>query len=109
MIFVPSDAAVLVLGEKLGPVTGQIATDMGRVQERTHAMVRDEIAAHLDLYTASAAELNMGAGCFVVPKTPEVRLNDGGTRGRRSTARASRSRRWMCRSRIRAGVPALVA
>jgi pyruvate/2-oxoglutarate dehydrogenase complex dihydrolipoamide dehydrogenase (E3) component len=43
-------------------------------------MVRDEIAAHLHLYKASGAELIMGAGCFVAPKTLEVRLNDGGTR-----------------------------
>src|SRR5262249_53750510 len=31
-------------------------------------------------YRASGAELIMGAGRFVAPKTLEVRLNDGGTR-----------------------------
>jgi pyruvate/2-oxoglutarate dehydrogenase complex dihydrolipoamide dehydrogenase (E3) component len=57
---------------KLGLVAGPIAIDMGRVRERKRAMVRDEIAAHLDLYNASGAELIMGAGCFVAPKTLEV-------------------------------------
>jgi pyruvate/2-oxoglutarate dehydrogenase complex dihydrolipoamide dehydrogenase (E3) component len=31
-------------------------------------------------YKATGAELIMGAGNFVAPKTLEVRLNDGGTR-----------------------------
>ena len=43
-------------------------------------MVDGLIALHLDLYKASGAELIMGAGRFVAPKTLEVRLNDGGTR-----------------------------
>jgi pyruvate/2-oxoglutarate dehydrogenase complex dihydrolipoamide dehydrogenase (E3) component len=38
------------------------------------------IAMHLQNYKASGAELIMGAGRFVAPKTIEVRLNDGGTR-----------------------------
>ena len=53
---------------KFGLVTGPIAIDMVRVRERKRAMVRDEIAAHLDLYKASGAELIMGAGCFVAPR-----------------------------------------
>jgi len=67
---------------KFGLVTGPIGIDMGRVRERKRAMVRDEIAATWTSYKASGAELNMGAGCFVAPKTLEVRLNDGGTRAR---------------------------
>jgi pyruvate/2-oxoglutarate dehydrogenase complex dihydrolipoamide dehydrogenase (E3) component len=43
-------------------------------------MVEGLIAMHLDKYRASGAELVMGAGRFVAPKTLEVRLNDGGTR-----------------------------
>lgn len=34
---------------------------------------------HLQRYKASGAELIMGEGRFVAPKTLEVRLNDGGT------------------------------
>jgi len=48
------------------------------VEERKRA--KDAIDDHLDLYKASGAELIMGAGRFVAPKTLEVRLNDGGTR-----------------------------
>jgi pyruvate/2-oxoglutarate dehydrogenase complex dihydrolipoamide dehydrogenase (E3) component len=43
-------------------------------------MVDREIALHLQNYKASGAELIMGTGRFVTPKTIEVRLNDGGTR-----------------------------
>ncbi len=35
---------------------------------------------HLQLYNSSGAELIMGAGQLVAPKTVEVRLNGGGTR-----------------------------
>ena len=43
-------------------------------------MIDREIAFHLDAYKSSGAELIMGSGRFVGPKTIEVRLNDGGTR-----------------------------
>jgi pyruvate/2-oxoglutarate dehydrogenase complex dihydrolipoamide dehydrogenase (E3) component len=43
-------------------------------------MVNREIAHHLENYKASGAELIMGTGRFVAPKTLEVHLNDGGTR-----------------------------
>ena len=43
-------------------------------------MVNREIDFHLQSYTKSGAELIMGTGRFVGPKTLEVRLNDSGTR-----------------------------
>jgi pyruvate/2-oxoglutarate dehydrogenase complex dihydrolipoamide dehydrogenase (E3) component len=43
-------------------------------------MVEGLIAMHLERYRASGAELIMGTGRFVAPKTLEVQLNDGGTR-----------------------------
>jgi pyruvate/2-oxoglutarate dehydrogenase complex dihydrolipoamide dehydrogenase (E3) component len=43
-------------------------------------MVEDLIQVHRDHYQASGAELIMGEGRFVAPRTVEVRLNDGGTR-----------------------------
>src|SRR6202011_1511959 len=43
-------------------------------------MVNREIDFHLQNYKTSGAELIMGTGRFVAPKTLEVRLNDGGTR-----------------------------
>jgi hypothetical protein len=42
-------------------------------------MVEELIAMHLERYQASGAELIMGTGHFIAPKTLEVRLNDGGT------------------------------
>ncbi len=65
---------------KFGMVTGPAVIDMGRVQQRKRDMVDGLIAMHLDKYRASGAELIMGTGRFVAPKTVEVRLNGGGTR-----------------------------
>src|SRR4030081_3887812 len=65
---------------RFGMVTGPVAIDMGRVRQRKRDMVEGLIATHLELYKASGAELIMGEGRFVAPKTLEVRLNDGGTR-----------------------------
>ena len=63
-----------------GAKTGSVAIDMAQVRQRKRDMVESEVAAVLQQYKASGAELIMGAGNFVAPKTLEVRLNDGGTR-----------------------------
>ena len=65
---------------EFGTVTGPVATDMAKVRQRKRDMVDAEIALHLRNYQTSGAELIMGTGRFVAPKTLEVRLNDGGTR-----------------------------
>jgi pyruvate/2-oxoglutarate dehydrogenase complex dihydrolipoamide dehydrogenase (E3) component len=65
---------------KFGMETGSLAIDMERVRQRKRDMVDGLIAMHLEKYQASGAELIMGAGRFVAPKTIEVNLNDGGTR-----------------------------
>ncbi|HTW27837.1 MAG TPA: FAD-dependent oxidoreductase [Acetobacteraceae bacterium] len=67
-------------GERFGSMTGPVAVDMARVLARKRAMVDGLIAMHLDNYKASGAELLMGSGRFVAPKTIEVALNAGGTR-----------------------------
>src|SRR6516165_789925 len=64
---------------QFGIVTGSVAVDMANVRQRKREMVEGLIAMHLDLYQKSGAELIMGDGQFVAPKTLEVRLNDGGT------------------------------
>jgi pyruvate/2-oxoglutarate dehydrogenase complex dihydrolipoamide dehydrogenase (E3) component len=61
-------------------ITGPITTDMAKVRQRKRDMVDREIALHLQNYKISGAELIMGAGRFVAPKTLEVHLSDGGTR-----------------------------
>jgi pyruvate/2-oxoglutarate dehydrogenase complex dihydrolipoamide dehydrogenase (E3) component len=65
---------------EFGTVTGPATTDMAKVRQRKREMVDAEIALHLRNYKTSGAELIMGTGRFVAPKTLEVRLNDGGTR-----------------------------
>jgi pyruvate/2-oxoglutarate dehydrogenase complex dihydrolipoamide dehydrogenase (E3) component len=65
---------------KFGMVTGPTAIDMNLVRQRKRDMVDGLIAMHLEKYEASGAELVMGTGRFIAPKTVEVRLNAGGTR-----------------------------
>jgi pyruvate/2-oxoglutarate dehydrogenase complex dihydrolipoamide dehydrogenase (E3) component len=65
---------------QFGTVAGPVETDMAAVRQRKRDMVNREIELHLQNYKATGAELIMGSGHFVAPKTLEVRLNDGGTR-----------------------------
>jgi pyruvate/2-oxoglutarate dehydrogenase complex dihydrolipoamide dehydrogenase (E3) component len=65
---------------QFGTITGPVTTDMAKVRQRKRDMVEREIAAHLAPFKSSGAELVMGSGNFVAPKTLEVQLNDGGTR-----------------------------
>ena len=67
-------------GAQFGAMTGPVLTDMAVVRRRKHDMVEAQIAQHVQRYRTSGAELIMGSGRFVAPKTLEVRLNDGGTR-----------------------------
>src|SRR5713101_7460204 len=67
-------------GAQFGTVTGPVTVDMATVRQRKRDMVDRQIAAHLENYKSSGAELIMGTGSFVAPKTLEVRLDDGGTR-----------------------------
>ena len=65
---------------QFGTMTGAVTTDMAKVRQRKRDMVEREIAAHLANFRSSGAELIMGSGRFVAPKTLEVQMNDGGTR-----------------------------
>jgi pyruvate/2-oxoglutarate dehydrogenase complex dihydrolipoamide dehydrogenase (E3) component len=65
---------------QFGSLTDAVKTDMGKVRARKQAMVDREIAFHLNAYKESGAELIMGSGRFVGPKTLQVALNDGGSR-----------------------------
>jgi pyruvate/2-oxoglutarate dehydrogenase complex dihydrolipoamide dehydrogenase (E3) component len=65
---------------QFGMTTGPVAIDMATVRRRKRDMVDRLVAAHLQNYETSGAQLIMGNGRFVAPKTLEVRLNDGGTR-----------------------------
>ena len=65
---------------EFGTLIGEVRTDMRKVRSRKQDMVEREIAIHLKAYKESGAELIMGSGRFVGPKTIEVALNDGGAR-----------------------------
>src|SRR5215471_1902074 len=61
-------------------IAGPVTTDMARVRQRKRDMVEGGVARHIQVYQTTGAELIMGTGRFVAPKTLEVRLNDGGAR-----------------------------
>ncbi len=63
-----------------GIAVGDWKVEMPGVRDRKREMVDGLIAMHLDKYRASGAELVMGHGRFVSPKTIEVALRDGGIR-----------------------------
>src|ERR1700756_3085835 len=51
-------------GAQFGTVTGPVTVDMATVRQRKRDMVDGQIAAHLENYKASGAELIMGTGNF---------------------------------------------
>ena len=65
---------------QFGTVAGPVETDMAAVRQRKRDMVQREVEFHLQQYKTTGAELIMGSGRFVAPKTLEVHLHDGGTR-----------------------------
>jgi pyruvate/2-oxoglutarate dehydrogenase complex dihydrolipoamide dehydrogenase (E3) component len=65
---------------KYGMLTESVKVDMAKVRQRKREMVRVLNDEYLDLYRTTGAELIMGEGRFVGPKTVEVQLNEGGTR-----------------------------
>src|SRR4030088_1124159 len=73
-------AALFRRGREFGIGTGEIHVDMKGVRQRKRAMVDGLIATHRERYEASGAELILGEGRFVAPKTLEVALRDGGVR-----------------------------
>ena len=65
---------------QFGTLTDSVRTDMRKVRGRKQDMIEREIDLHLKAYKASGAELIMGDGRFVAPKSIEVALNTGGSR-----------------------------
>ena len=57
---------------RFGTMSDGVKTDMTLVRQRKRAMVDREIAFHLEAYRRSGAELIMGTGRFVAPRTIEV-------------------------------------
>jgi pyruvate/2-oxoglutarate dehydrogenase complex dihydrolipoamide dehydrogenase (E3) component len=67
-------------GAEFGIAAGDGKVDMTAVRDRKRKMVDGLVALHREKYRESGAELVMGHGRFVAPKTVEVALNAGGTR-----------------------------
>ena len=66
--------------EEFGIVTKGFTIDMSAVRDRKRRMVSGEVDAHLDNYERSGAELILGSGRFIGPKTLEATLPDGTSR-----------------------------
>jgi len=73
-------ASLVRHGAEFGAKTDRVAIDMTTVRDRKRAMVDQSIASHRRNFESSGAELIMGSGRFVAPKTLEIQLNGGGTR-----------------------------
>lgn len=73
-------ASYLRRAGEFGLVASDGPVNMTAVRDRKRKMVDGLIEVHLHKYRASGAELVMGSGTFVAPRTIEVALNAGGTR-----------------------------
>ena len=73
-------AAFVRHAAEYGQRTGPVATDMAGVRARKRAMVDGLIDIHRNRFSANGIEFILGDGCFVAPRTIEVRLVAGGTR-----------------------------
>ena len=67
-------------GEEFGMMTESWHVDMERVRQRKRKMVDELVQMHLGRFKDSGAELILGNGVFIGPKTMEVTLRDVGTR-----------------------------
>jgi pyruvate/2-oxoglutarate dehydrogenase complex dihydrolipoamide dehydrogenase (E3) component len=61
-------------------LSGDLGVDMNMVRERKREMVRGLIGMHESVFEHSGAELVLGHGRLIEPKTVEVELEDGGKR-----------------------------
>jgi pyruvate/2-oxoglutarate dehydrogenase complex dihydrolipoamide dehydrogenase (E3) component len=71
-------ASFFYRSEEFGISKENVRVNMAAVRERKRKMVQNLVDVHLDLYKRSGAELVMGMGRFVGPKTIEAELNGGG-------------------------------
>jgi pyruvate/2-oxoglutarate dehydrogenase complex dihydrolipoamide dehydrogenase (E3) component len=73
-------ASFFFRGEEFGISKENVRINMAAVRERKRKMVQNLVDIHLDNYKKSGAELVMGTGRFVGPKTIEAALAGGGKR-----------------------------
>lgn len=73
-------ASYFFRSEEFGISKENVRIDMAAVRDRKRKMVAGLVDMHLANYKKSGAELVLGSGRFVAPKTVEVALTDGGMR-----------------------------
>jgi len=73
-------ASYFFRSEEFGISKENVLIDMAAVRERKRLMVSGLVDLHREHYRKSGAELVMGTGRFIAPKTLEVALTDGGSR-----------------------------
>ena len=73
-------ASYFFRSEEFGISKENVRVHMSAVRERKRSMVKGLVQMHLDNFKNSGAELVLGSGKFIAPRTIEVALNDGGTR-----------------------------
>src|SRR5277367_6450236 len=73
-------ASLFYRSEEFGISKENVRINMSAVRDRKRKMVTGLVDMHRDIYKKSGAELVMGSGRFVGPRTIEVTLADGGTR-----------------------------
>src|SRR5277367_715010 len=73
-------ASLFFRSEEFGISKENVRINMSAVRDRKRKMVSGLVDMHFDIYKKTGAELVMGVGCFVGPRTIEVTLADGGTR-----------------------------
>lgn len=78
-------ASYFFRSEEFGIRKNNVTIDMSAIRERKRKMVSGLIDLHLDNFKKSGAELILGSGRFIGPKTVEVALHDGTTRQLRGT------------------------
>ncbi len=80
LIYAAKVASLARRGPEFGVEMDSMRIDMAKVQRRKRKMVEDMHQIHVQKQAASGAELIMGEGRFIAPRTVEVTLNDGGVR-----------------------------
>ena len=73
-------ASYFFRSEEFGITKEHTHINMSAVRDRKRKMVAGLVDMHLDIFKASGAELVLGSGRFIGPKTIEVALTDGCTR-----------------------------
>jgi pyruvate/2-oxoglutarate dehydrogenase complex dihydrolipoamide dehydrogenase (E3) component len=78
-------ASYFFRSEEFGIHKSNVTIDMSAVRERKRKMVAGLVDLHLDNFKKSGAELVLGSGRFIGPRTVEVAMHDGTTRQLRGT------------------------